>query len=251
MTCIRHSSADHVTPPAAAQRPARLRGGRPLRQLHARGAGAVRHPGRGEPARRRRWKAGSRCSCFERAPPRHRAHAAGAGATSRAVARGARPDRRTRTRQLQAKPRRALPAHQAAADLRDPLAGAAARALPCAASARSTCRSPPRTSAPTSIARRSTSSIHSEPEPAGRPGLSAAVRRDAAARLRAGLLARGPPLAQPADLAQHVLLCSMNRPNDWPAWLAAARRAAASTATAASSSRTRRWPTRRRPTGSA
>jgi LysR family transcriptional regulator, glycine cleavage system transcriptional activator len=37
-----------------------------------------------------------------------------------------------------------------------------------------------------------------------------------------GLLQRGPPLTQPGDLARHVLLCSMNRPNDWPAWLAAA-----------------------------
>jgi LysR family glycine cleavage system transcriptional activator len=36
------------------------------------------------------------------------------------------------------------------------------------------------------------------------------------------LLADGPRLMRPADLAQHVLLCSMNRPNDWPAWLAAA-----------------------------
>ncbi|HZQ60151.1 MAG TPA: transcriptional regulator GcvA [Casimicrobiaceae bacterium] len=37
------------------------------------------------------------------------------------------------------------------------------------------------------------------------------------------LLGRGPPLAQPADLAQHVLLCSLHRPQDWPTWLAAAR----------------------------
>lgn len=37
-----------------------------------------------------------------------------------------------------------------------------------------------------------------------------------------GLLERGPPLARPADLANHLLLCSMNRPRDWPAWLAAA-----------------------------
>jgi LysR family transcriptional regulator, glycine cleavage system transcriptional activator len=37
-----------------------------------------------------------------------------------------------------------------------------------------------------------------------------------------GLLARSVPLREPADLANHVLLCSLNRPQDWPAWLAAA-----------------------------
>jgi LysR family glycine cleavage system transcriptional activator len=37
-----------------------------------------------------------------------------------------------------------------------------------------------------------------------------------------GLLKRGPPIDQPADLARHVLLCSLNRPDDWPTWLAAA-----------------------------
>jgi LysR family glycine cleavage system transcriptional activator len=36
------------------------------------------------------------------------------------------------------------------------------------------------------------------------------------------LLAGGAPLAQPADLARHVLLSSSNRPRDWPLWLAAA-----------------------------
>lgn len=34
------------------------------------------------------------------------------------------------------------------------------------------------------------------------------------------LLARGPALAQPADLRRHVLLQSSARPNDWPQWLA-------------------------------
>lgn len=29
-------------------------------------------------------------------------------------------------------------------------------------------------------------------------------------------------LSKPEDLAQHVLLCSMHRPDDWPTWLAAA-----------------------------
>jgi LysR family glycine cleavage system transcriptional activator len=37
------------------------------------------------------------------------------------------------------------------------------------------------------------------------------------------LLERGPPLRKPADLARHVLLCSLHRPRDWPTWLAAAR----------------------------
>ncbi|UHL63767.1 transcriptional regulator GcvA [Paralcaligenes sp. KSB-10] len=37
-----------------------------------------------------------------------------------------------------------------------------------------------------------------------------------------GLLARDPPLSRPEDLANQVLLCSMNRPMDWPTWLAAA-----------------------------
>jgi LysR family glycine cleavage system transcriptional activator len=36
-----------------------------------------------------------------------------------------------------------------------------------------------------------------------------------------GLLARPVPLRTPADLANHVLLCSLNRPHDWPTWLAA------------------------------
>lgn len=37
-----------------------------------------------------------------------------------------------------------------------------------------------------------------------------------------GWLKRAPRLKEPGDLANHVLLCSMHRPNDWPAWLAAA-----------------------------
>lgn len=36
------------------------------------------------------------------------------------------------------------------------------------------------------------------------------------------LLQLGPPLREPRDLARHQLLCSMNRPRDWPTWLAAA-----------------------------
>ena len=33
---------------------------------------------------------------------------------------------------------------------------------------------------------------------------------------------RSPRLKRPADLARHVLLCSLHRPDDWPIWLAAA-----------------------------
>jgi LysR family glycine cleavage system transcriptional activator len=40
------------------------------------------------------------------------------------------------------------------------------------------------------------------------------------------LLARGPALDTPADLAGHVRLSSMHRPRDWPLWLAAANVAA-------------------------
>jgi LysR family transcriptional regulator, glycine cleavage system transcriptional activator len=36
------------------------------------------------------------------------------------------------------------------------------------------------------------------------------------------LLKRSPRLERPADLARHVLLCSLHRPDDWPIWLSAA-----------------------------
>ena len=36
------------------------------------------------------------------------------------------------------------------------------------------------------------------------------------------LLRRGAPLCTPADLARHVLVCSLHRPRDWPTWLAEA-----------------------------
>lgn len=65
-------------------------------------------------------------------------------------------------------------------------------------------------------------SIHSEPSPPAGPGVRRLFGETLLPVCAPGLLERGPPLAQPADLAQHVLLCSMNRPKDWPAWLAAA-----------------------------
>ncbi|PTM43403.1 transcriptional regulator GcvA [Bosea sp. 124] len=37
-----------------------------------------------------------------------------------------------------------------------------------------------------------------------------------------GLLKNGLPLETPQDLSLHVLLCSLNRPLDWPTWLQAA-----------------------------
>jgi LysR family glycine cleavage system transcriptional activator len=37
-----------------------------------------------------------------------------------------------------------------------------------------------------------------------------------------GLLERGSSLRDADDLAQHVLLCSLHRPQDWPTWLEAA-----------------------------
>ena len=36
------------------------------------------------------------------------------------------------------------------------------------------------------------------------------------------LVASGHPLERAKDLAHHVLICSLNRPRDWPTWLAAA-----------------------------
>jgi LysR family glycine cleavage system transcriptional activator len=36
------------------------------------------------------------------------------------------------------------------------------------------------------------------------------------------LLERGAPLRTPDDLGEHVLVCSLHRPRDWPTWLGAA-----------------------------
>lgn len=65
-------------------------------------------------------------------------------------------------------------------------------------------------------------SIHSEPAPPRGPGFRALFRETLLPVCAPGLLKRGPPLREPGDLAKHVLLCSMNRPNDWPTWLKAA-----------------------------
>ena len=65
-------------------------------------------------------------------------------------------------------------------------------------------------------------SIHSEPNPPAEPGYRRLFGETLLPVCAPGVLERGPPLTRPADLAGHVLLCSMNRPNDWPTWLAAA-----------------------------
>lgn len=65
-------------------------------------------------------------------------------------------------------------------------------------------------------------SIHSEPSPPAGAGLRRLFGETLLPVCAPGLLEQGPPLRVPSDLASHVLLCSMNRPKDWPAWLAAA-----------------------------
>jgi LysR family transcriptional regulator, glycine cleavage system transcriptional activator len=65
-------------------------------------------------------------------------------------------------------------------------------------------------------------SIHSEPSPPTGPGYRRLFGETLLPVCAPGLLKRGPRLKTADDLAQHVLLCSMNRPNDWPAWLRAA-----------------------------
>jgi LysR family transcriptional regulator, glycine cleavage system transcriptional activator len=65
-------------------------------------------------------------------------------------------------------------------------------------------------------------SIHSEPTPPAGPGYRRLFGETLLPVCAPGLLERGPPLKKADDLAKHVLLCSMNRPNDWPNWLAAA-----------------------------
>ncbi|QRF62475.1 transcriptional regulator GcvA [Variovorax paradoxus] len=65
-------------------------------------------------------------------------------------------------------------------------------------------------------------SIHSEPSPPEGPGYRLLFRETLLPVCAPALLQREPPLALPADLAQHALLSSLNRPQDWPAWLEAA-----------------------------
>jgi LysR family glycine cleavage system transcriptional activator len=64
--------------------------------------------------------------------------------------------------------------------------------------------------------------IHSEPVPPEGPGYRLLFRETLLPVCAPALLLREPPLARPADLAEHALLSSLNRPQDWPTWLEAA-----------------------------
>jgi LysR family glycine cleavage system transcriptional activator len=65
-------------------------------------------------------------------------------------------------------------------------------------------------------------SIHSESGPPQGAGWRRLFHDTLLPVCAPGLLKKGPPLRAPRDLAKHVLLCSMNRPSDWPTWLKAA-----------------------------
>jgi len=65
--------------------------------------------------------------------------------------------------------------------------------------------------------------IHSEAEPPSAPGYRKLFGEVLLPVCAPGLLRKGPPLRVASDLRRHVLLCSLNRPRDWPAWIAAAR----------------------------
>jgi LysR family glycine cleavage system transcriptional activator len=65
-------------------------------------------------------------------------------------------------------------------------------------------------------------SIHSDAEPPQDAGYQRLFGEVLLPVCAPGLLEHGPALSEPRDLAQHALLCSLNRPLDWPTWLAAA-----------------------------
>lgn len=65
-------------------------------------------------------------------------------------------------------------------------------------------------------------SIHSEPLPPEGPGYRLLFRETLLPVCAPALLQRAPRLKAPGDLAHHTLLGSLNRPQDWPAWLEAA-----------------------------
>ncbi len=62
-------------------------------------------------------------------------------------------------------------------------------------------------------------SIYSWPEPPSGPGYRRVLSEILLPVCAPGL---APRLRKPADLERHVLLCSLNRPSDWPTWVAAA-----------------------------
>jgi LysR family glycine cleavage system transcriptional activator len=65
-------------------------------------------------------------------------------------------------------------------------------------------------------------SIHSETQPPAGPGYRRLFGETLLPVCAPGLLDKAPRLSAPEDLAEHVLLCSLNRPHDWPTWLSAA-----------------------------
>lgn len=64
--------------------------------------------------------------------------------------------------------------------------------------------------------------VHSEPRMPQGPGYRRLFGETLLPVCAPGLPAQEPPLRVPSDLRRHVLLSSMNRPHDWPTWLAAA-----------------------------
>ena len=66
-------------------------------------------------------------------------------------------------------------------------------------------------------------SIYSWAAPPSGPGYRRVLSEIVLPVCAPSLLERAPPLRKPADLANHVLLCSLNRPSDWPTWVAAAQ----------------------------
>jgi LysR family glycine cleavage system transcriptional activator len=64
--------------------------------------------------------------------------------------------------------------------------------------------------------------IYSWPEPPTGAGYRRVLSETLLPVCAPSLLNRVPRLRKPADLENHVLLCSLNRPSDWPTWVAAA-----------------------------
>jgi LysR family glycine cleavage system transcriptional activator len=62
-------------------------------------------------------------------------------------------------------------------------------------------------------------SIYSWGKPPSGPGYRRLLGEELLLVCAPGLLKR-LPLQEPRDLSRHVLLCSLHRPQDWPAWLA-------------------------------
>ncbi len=66
-------------------------------------------------------------------------------------------------------------------------------------------------------------SIYSWAEPPSGPNYRRVLSEVVLPVCAPGLLGGARSLRKPADLANHVLLCSLNRPSDWPTWVAAAQ----------------------------